>query len=294
MVILTALALVILILMSQELRPGYRICLCSQCFVENRDLDPQFLPVITRKTVDTHIKKYRLGPVTQGPIAENGRSLVRRPDVPLGRLVASPAAPLLPGVLMDMEPQVPVEEMEESVGADEVDAEEEEGQAYGKLPGKDGSVDVRSRLRTRGTTELRDHFAAAVPAAVKFYLTVLALKIKYDQSTAAVNAQLQNVQDSYSPAEWGRSPKNFDELLIFAEVHGWIFVSKYVYDVCRKCYYIFRGPEEVEERAEHCRRCNTPRARCMKFDYRFVFHFSLVVYCIDVKTPLQVPMDHEF
>jgi len=205
--------------------------------------------------------------------------------------VAAPAAPLAPA-------EEGIFEMEESAGADEVDDEEEEGQAYGKLPGKDGSVDVRSRLRTRGTTQLRDHFAAAVPAAVKFYLTVLALKIKYDQSTAAVNAQLKNVEDSYSPAEWGRSPKNFDELLIFAEVHGWIFVSEYVYDVCRKCYYIYRGPEEVEERAEHCRRCNTPRARCMKFYYRFVMclYFISVLYSIiyiDVKTPLEVPMDHE-
>ena len=65
---------------------------------------------------------------------------------------------------------------------------------------------------------------------------------------------------------------------------GLEFPGEIEYDVCRKCYYVFRGPEELKEQAsqaackaakeapalQFCRnpKCRRERKKCLKFIYR--------------------------
>lgn len=61
--------------------------------------------------------------------------------------------------------------------------------------------------------------------------------------------------------------KDFKEMTILQDA-GFLFTTEVVYDVCRKCYDIYRGPEEATQPATHCRRCDAKREDCLKFLYR--------------------------
>lgn len=62
----------------------------------------------------------------------------------------------------------------------------------------------------------------------------------------------------------------FRELLTTLEDGGYMYPPDIEYDVCCKCYDVYRGPEEVQQRATHCRHCGHTRTGCLKFVYRSV------------------------
>lgn len=304
-------SLLLLLIMSgasdHELALHQRICLCTSCFEQNADTPPMMVRQVSRTTVQSHWKKYRnpLIDLQYWSFADSPGGLMMRPAFTLRHMLQLAQAKALDSQGVDggvVEEQVAggdgcvVEEqvapaeggvVEEEVHVAAADAavpeehvpsneEEEMRQAKGKLPGYDGCVEVRNRLKSHGSSQTRNDFARANDDAIRFFLTMLASKVKHNHSIAAVDLQLRNFKatELFKGSDWGRTPDNFTELLIFADVHGWVFIPEYVYDVCKNCYYVYRGLEEVQAKATSCRRCNHPRLHCKKYYYRCVVQIN--------------------
>ena len=267
-------SLFLLVIMSagtdQQLCVNDRICLCAKCFDKHADTPPLEVPKISRGGCRKHWRTFP-NPIIQleyWKFADSTGGLTMRPAFTLREMLhrAQQASQVVEGVAEEHVAGADGGVAEEHVGYDE---EEERSQAMGKLPGYDGS-DVSNRLKIHGSAEVRNAFALANDDAIKYFLTLLAGKIKHNESIAAVETHLKNFKQTalYTGSDWGRTPDNFNELLIFADVHGWVFIPEYVYDVCSKCYYVYRGPEEFHSKAESCRRCHWPRSHCKKYYYR--------------------------
>jgi hypothetical protein len=61
---------------------------------------------------------------------------------------------------------------------------------------------------------------------------------------------------------------NFRQVLTILQDAGFLFCSEVMYDVCCKCYNVYRGPDEVAEPATHCQACGHVQEKCLNFLYR--------------------------
>lgn len=103
-------------------------------------------------------------------------------------------------------------------------------------------------------------------------------KVVHKMTVAQVESQLQatahlvrlQCSEHDKPCPW--YPCTFHQLMavVFGADDGCKLGNEVIYDVCAKCYTVYRGLEEVHNPASTCRKCESPREGCLKYHYRQV------------------------
>ena len=105
---------------------------------------------------------------------------------------------------------------------------------------------------------------------IKAISSLMIAKTNHDLSESAIAELLEIINFLCGQMPHLKIPelKSFRDMALFLESYGWNFTSEIEYLACRRCFHVYRGPDELDNPSQTCKQCGAARKEHVKFYYR--------------------------